>query len=300
MLRTEDEMGHKLSEVSGLPEVLGLFVYINQVGIKYPDLPKWCPELETAQIGHTINGLLSLNHILNRRRKNIEIKLESLSILAAQIDNDASLIAICKADTDPSVFETATKKIIPELKKAIAFIPRPSPPEKDSGAAEQESQEEGREHEEIVAQEEAVAVVPEKTLLLIRDSLARAIGPVHEIVMKETIEKWTEEGEATIDRIGELVDMLCREIGDKEREKEFRSELDIQGAIIDPLSKLLSRIQEALARAIGPVHEIVMKETIEKWTKGGVPSMARIDELVDMLCLEIDDKAREEEFRKAI
>ena len=67
-----------------------------------------------------------------------------------------------------------------------------------------------------------------------------------------------------------------------------------------PLAKVFQDFQEALAMAIGPVGEMVMKDTVEAWANKGDCSEARLKELVDMLCQEIDDQSLEEEFRAAI
>ena len=52
--------------------------------------------------------------------------------------------------------------------------------------------------------------------------------------------------------------------------------------------------------AIGPIGEMVMKDTVEAWAKKGDCSDARLKELAEMLCNEIDDPSLEEEFMNAV
>jgi hypothetical protein len=67
-----------------------------------------------------------------------------------------------------------------------------------------------------------------------------------------------------------------------------------------PLAKIFQDFQNAFAMAIGPIGEMVMKDTVEEWAKNGDCSGKRLAELVEMLCREIDDAGLEAEFKDAI
>ena len=51
---------------------------------------------------------------------------------------------------------------------------------------------------------------------------------------------------------------------------------------------------------MGPIGSMLMKETLARWEKGGAQTMTRLDELVDLLCAEIDDEDLEQFFRYKI
>lgn len=67
-----------------------------------------------------------------------------------------------------------------------------------------------------------------------------------------------------------------------------------------PLARTLVEFQSGLSYAIGPVGEMVMRDALDEWGKGGECSETRLNELVDILCREIDDTDLEEEFRKKV
>lgn len=67
-----------------------------------------------------------------------------------------------------------------------------------------------------------------------------------------------------------------------------------------PMAKIFQDFQDALAMAIGPISEMVMKDCVESWAKEGECSQERLPELVDMLIREIDDVSLEAEFKLAI
>ncbi len=67
-----------------------------------------------------------------------------------------------------------------------------------------------------------------------------------------------------------------------------------------PLASTLSEFQNALAFAIGPVSEMVLRECVEEWSKDGECTEKRLGELVTIVCREIDDDELEEEFREKV
>lgn len=67
-----------------------------------------------------------------------------------------------------------------------------------------------------------------------------------------------------------------------------------------PLARVFQSFQDALALAIGPISEMVMKDNVKIWAQTGECSQERLPALVDLLVKEIDDSSLEAEFRLAI
>ena len=67
-----------------------------------------------------------------------------------------------------------------------------------------------------------------------------------------------------------------------------------------PMARIFQGFQDALAMAIGPIAETVMKESVEHWARAGDCSQERLPELVELLIREIDDVSLEAEFKLAI
>lgn len=67
-----------------------------------------------------------------------------------------------------------------------------------------------------------------------------------------------------------------------------------------PMARIFQGFQDALAMAIGPIAETVMKESVETWALTGDCSQERLSELVELLIREIDDVSLEAEFKLAI
>lgn len=67
-----------------------------------------------------------------------------------------------------------------------------------------------------------------------------------------------------------------------------------------PMARIFQGFQDALAMAIGPISEMVMKDAVETWAQAGECSQERLPELVELLIMEIDDVSLEAEFKVAI
>lgn len=67
-----------------------------------------------------------------------------------------------------------------------------------------------------------------------------------------------------------------------------------------PMAKIFQGFQDAMAMAIGPIAESVLKESVEAWALAGDCSQERLPELVELLIREIDDVSLEAEFKLAI
>ena len=50
----------------------------------------------------------------------------------------------------------------------------------------------------------------------------------------------------------------------------------------------LAKVQELLAQAIGPVAGVVMQDCVNEWNKVGGAADGRVDQLIEMLCKEIE------------
>ena len=74
---------------------------------------------------------------------------------------------------------------------------------------------------------------------------------------------------------------------------EVQPNQDIMAILLADESELrepLIRIQEELAQYIGPVAELVFKDSVEIWATNNTPSSENLPELISMMELEIDDE----------
>jgi hypothetical protein len=66
------------------------------------------------------------------------------------------------------------------------------------------------------------------------------------------------------------------------------------------LQELLTGMQEALGKILGPMAGFVFDEVLENWQEQGSPDFSRIDELIEQLNQEIDDRDKIDKYSQLI
>ena len=140
-----------------------------------------------------------------------------------------------------------------------------------------------------------------KMLLPIERALTAVIGPASEIILADALRTWKQTGEPTFNRVNELINLLCSKIENSRQEGKFRDMLQRQKVFNKSIPLDVKKVEKAFAKIIGPASSIVMKEILKKWQPDKKSSTTdQLGELVDLLCIEIDDPKREKKLRAFI
>lgn len=229
-------MEELLQEVKILPSVIGTFVYAEKNDTVYPDLPKLFQGKDLNQIGRSLTKVFKLNEKTKHSVNTMELLYNETLILVKQIDPDSCLVVICEPAANIPLVTMTTSMLVNDLKAAVtkaissppaqppkpAAAPKtapakaaaPPPPPKKAAAPK------------VVDVDQLMNEGPlAETFKHFQNALARAIGPIGKMVMKEVVENWAKSGECSVARFNELTDMLCEEIGNTNLEAEFRSEM---------------------------------------------------------------------------
>lgn len=157
----------------------------------------------------------------------------------------------------------------------------------------------------------------------LKEVLISAVGPIGAVLIREGVGEWAQRFEPSSKHLGALVDILCGEIGDAEVEVQLRKALtemlanpatspeqtseavpssNLTANESDVLSqKAHDRILEVLSRVVGPVAVIIMKSAVKEWeSQGAATGRAKIGDLINRICAEIDDAAAEADFRSSV
>jgi hypothetical protein len=216
-----------LKEIKNVPAVMGSYIHVNGVTQVSSDLPKIF-QGKIYDVGVAIDRLIKVNEATKMHASNIEFKYEEAVIIVRPIDINASLVTFCETGVNKKTLNMTTGMLTNELKAAA----------------------------DAIRKQRASKPAPAATT----PAPPKASPP-----------------------------------------KPAASEVDVNKILhAGPLAKVFQEFQDALSMAIGPISEMVMKDTVEVWAKKGDCSEARLKELADMLCLEIDDSALETEFKTSI
>jgi hypothetical protein len=217
-------MQEQLKEIKNVESVMGSYVHISGSHVIHSDLPKIFLS-KVKEIGEVFDRVLKVNLATNMHANTIEFKFDEAMIFLRPIDQDACLITFCETDINKKMLNMTTGMLVNDLKAAVELVRRgemPSPPPaKPPQAAVSKPKAEpiGK----TVDVNKIIHAGPlAKVFQGFQDSLALAIGPISEMVVKDNVEIWAQNGECSQARLPELVEMLVKEIDDPSLEAEFK------------------------------------------------------------------------------
>jgi len=102
------------------------------------------------------------------------------------------------------------------------------------------------------------------------------------------------------DELRQEAENLCRNRGMANSPTDNRE----QGSRWQPPDSLpaevhgvVARLAASLRQAVGPLASVIMEQSVAGWLQAGEASRGRIDELIEVLCMEIGDPEIESRFR---
>jgi hypothetical protein len=217
-------------EIKSVPAVMGSCLHVAGIKDLNSDLPKIFLA-KITEIGEIFDRVIKVSLATNMHANTIEFKYDEALIFLRPIDQDSCLITFCETDVNKKMLNMTTGMLGNELKQTVEQIRKGAEPKSAEAAPRRP------EPEPVAAvQPPPPAPTPKsidvnkiihagpmaKIFQDFQDALAMAIGPISEMVMRDSVEEWAREGECSQERLPELVDMLIREIDDVSLEAEFK------------------------------------------------------------------------------
>jgi hypothetical protein len=213
-------------EIKSVPAVMGSYLHVAGTKEINSDLPKIFLS-KIGEIGEIFDRVIKVSLATNMHATTIEFKYDEAMIFLRPVDQDSCLITFCETDVNKKMLNMTTGMLGNELKQTVERI------RKGAGAVSAKPV-----PEPIAVQPPPPAAAPSaksidvnkiihagpmaKIFQDFQDALAMAIGPISEMVMRDSVETWAKEGECSQERLPELVDLLIMEIDDVSLEAEFK------------------------------------------------------------------------------
>jgi hypothetical protein len=237
-------MNDLLQEIKMLKGVLGAFVYTDKFGLVACEMPPSASFTLASmeKVGVFVKRFFSNPTTVEFGVMSYEIRNSESLLLLKKIDSHATLVTICEPVVSMPLVNMTTSMLIAELKSAVDLITEKPDLSKSQG--------QGKTATIAPVQVKNVASQPAKPAVApppkskaidveklmsegpfaaiarkLEDSMARAIGPVGNMVVRDCVDKWVANGSPSKDRFGELMALLLKEIGDTRLEEEFRQEV---------------------------------------------------------------------------
>ncbi|OGR07868.1 MAG: hypothetical protein A2511_11555 [Deltaproteobacteria bacterium RIFOXYD12_FULL_50_9] len=243
-------MEEQLQEIKTLPNIMGSFIYIEELGIAATDLPRVMRSKDLETIGRSIHRIFALNQQSGVDVVSIDIDYDEARIFTKQIDSGSTILIIGEPSANMALVKMTSSMLTAELQVAVesarlaSTLPVAAPSQIEEPLLPQDQEPltlpsevsdtepsapaaESAAPANLAIDLEALLTTGElaEPLAKMQDALARAIGPFAKIIMRENLEKWTKGGAANRERLSDLADLLAVEIGNSKLEIQFRSEI---------------------------------------------------------------------------
>ena len=209
-------MDELLQEIKTLPGVVGVFVLVDKLDIVFSYVPVGYDHETLKLMGGSLQRIFRMNASCQLNVNSVEMLFPEAMVLAKHIGDGSLLVILCETEANFSLINMTSNMLLGEIAQGVEKV-RANP----DGARQKNSARKAGSVDFSQAQNEE----PLKSAIpVFQDGLARAIGPIASMLVKEIVGKWLRGGACVQERFPELVDLFCQEIGDAPLEKEFRAE----------------------------------------------------------------------------
>lgn len=209
-------MDEILQEIKMLPGVQGVFVSVDKPDIVFSYVPSGFDHETLKLMGVSLQRLFKMNASCQLSVNSMEMRFPEAMVLVKEICDGSSLVILCETEANFSLINMTSNMLLGELALGVEKV-RANP----EAALQANSAKKAGSMDFAQAQNEE----PMKSAIpVFQDALAKAIGPIAAMIVKEIVGKWLQGGACAEERFPELVALFCQEIGDAALEKEFRAE----------------------------------------------------------------------------
>lgn len=208
-------MDELLQEIKVLPGVVGVFVSVDKPDIIFSYVPDGYDHETLKQMGGSLQRIIKMNASCRLSVNSVEMRFPDAMVLVKDICEGALLVMLCETEANFSLINMTSNMLLGELSLGVEKV-RADP---DAALRAISAKKAGSmDFAQAQNEEPLKSAIP-----VFQDALARAIGPIAAMLVKEIVGKWLQGGGCDQERFPELVDLFCQEIGDAPLEKEFRA-----------------------------------------------------------------------------
>ncbi|MFA6499376.1 MAG: hypothetical protein WC256_06825 [Desulfurivibrionaceae bacterium] len=209
-------MDEILQEIKILPGVVGVFVSVDKPDIIFSYVPDGYDHETLKLMGGSLQRIIKMNASCQLSVNSVEMQFAEAKVLVKNFCDGALLVILCEPEANFTLINMTTNMLLGELALGVEKV-RANP----DAARQAVSAKKAGSIDFAQAQNEEPL---QSAIPVFQDALARAIGPIASMLVKEIVGKWLQGGACAQERFPELVDLFCQEIGDAALENEFRAD----------------------------------------------------------------------------
>ncbi|MFA6464469.1 MAG: hypothetical protein WCT30_01855 [Desulfurivibrionaceae bacterium] len=209
-------MDELLQEIKILPGVAGVFVSVDKPDIIFSYVPDGYDHETLKQMGGALQRIIKMNASCQLSVNSVEMRFPDAMVLVKHICDGALLVMLCETEANFSLINMTSNMLLGDLALGVDKV-RADPDAAQRAISAKKAG--SMDFAQAQNEEPLKSAIP-----VFQDALARAIGPIAAMLVKEIVGKWLQAGACSQERFPDLVDLFCQEIGDAPLEKEFRAD----------------------------------------------------------------------------
>jgi hypothetical protein len=210
----------KLSDIiASLPEVAGGFLFAPDKGLYSNQTIDIADTESLEQIGTKLSKIVTLLTVHFHDTKSIRVSFKDLVLYGTKIPNSHWLFLLHQPSLSPEML-----KMTVHMALNIEAKPLEHPQPKDNNPSPIDlAQANDTQDQEIMATLMASDSDLSVPLTKIKENLALHIGPISQIVFEDSIDVWAVNGSPSLDNLPDLIDILEKEIDNKDARNSLRN-----------------------------------------------------------------------------
>lgn len=209
-------MDEILQEIKMLPGVVGVFLSVDKPDIVFSYMPAGYDHATIKLMGVSLQRIFKMNASCQLSVNSVEMRFPDSLVLVKDICDGSLLVIFCETEANFSLINMTSNMLLGEIALGVERV-RANP---DAALQANSAKKAGCVDFAQAQNEEPL----KSSLPVFQDALAKAIGPIAAMIVKEIAGKWLQGGVCSQERFPELIDLFCQEIGDAALEKEFRAD----------------------------------------------------------------------------
>jgi len=217
-------MQQALDDLKAIPGVVGAAIYQAQQGVLANNLPGLFKPEKLAGMGKLLNKIFSAGRLSFNDLAETSLCYEEATLITREISEGRYIMVICDPAANMNLLSMSLKMALEDLRQPRSSTPAQSsatPPSTAGQVVDRQSPE--------IKPEELLARGPLSTPMKgMQQQLANVIGPMAEILFQDALIEWSKTFQVSITNLPHLVDLVCRDIGDNQKARQYRDLIQSQ------------------------------------------------------------------------
>lgn len=211
-------MNRVLADIKSIGGVVGSFLYDLKGGVLAADVPGVFKAEKLAQVGRSLAKTFAAGNLSVKDLQDLVLQYEELLILARPVEKNVFLVVLCDPGINVNLLVMSLRLAMEEVREAVGASAPAQPTASRQPASAPSSP---PPPQPLPSEQTEGAALEEAELTELALALAKVMGPMASVVFAETLAGWRARTGGARTGVGELIEELCGEIGQRDKVDRF-------------------------------------------------------------------------------